>query len=171
MLVATVVPSKEHPGETRRWLCMGGELGSRYPNRGSLGPKRWIPGSEGVGGWAPESEEGELDGGTPGFWVLTTPAKSHWLMLRPQSPRAGTGCSASEPQAWPAVHPGSASKVRSSPPPAAPSAALPERRSAAQSPRAVADRSLWGRARQWDANPAPAQPRPPRSPPRPLRKK
>ena len=86
-------------------------------------------------------------------------------MLRPQGPRAGTDCPASEPRAWPAARPGWASRVRSSPPPAAPSVRLPEKRPGAQSPRAAAGPSLRGRARQPGASPTPRRAAPPPRPP------
>lgn len=87
-------------------------------------------------------------------------------MLRLQWPRAGTGCQASEPQGWSVDRPGSASRVRSTPPPVAPSAALPERRSGVQSPRAGADRSLQGRTSHYRAAHGSQMRAPPRSPAR-----
>ena len=99
---------------------------------------------------------------------LTPPAGSHRLKLRRRRRRAGTGCSASEPQAWLTARPGSASSLRSSP--AAPNEALPEIRPEARSPHAEADQSLRGRARQRGRKPRPRQPGRPRSPARTVKK-
>lgn len=129
---------------------------------------------EGLGTQTLGSGNGEPDAGILRSQGLTTPARSHWLRLRPQRPRAGTDCPALEPRAWPAARPGWASRVRSSPPPVASSATLPEKRPGAQSPRAVADLSLRGRARQPGTSPTPhVAPPLPRSsaPPAPFRKK